>query len=111
MHRFRQIGVEHAVHLRLIVEEVHLAGGAVHVQVDGALRLGSEMGEIRQTPNARGVALRARRRQESGKRGGADANGAATKKVSSREGRRILFEWIWAHIKLLLRCPPLDGEG
>ena len=43
VNRFRQVFVEHLLHLRLIVEGFHLRRRAHQVKIDAALRLGREM--------------------------------------------------------------------
>ena len=73
-----QVLVVHLLHLRLVVEEVHLGGAADHVEVDDALGLGEVL-----------RADRARRRmgegatEQAGQRGGAEGVGARAEEAAT----------------------------
>ncbi len=51
--RIGQVLIEHLLHLRLVVEGLHLRRRADQMQIDAALRLGREMREARQSGSVR----------------------------------------------------------
>ena len=73
-----QVLVEHLLHLRLIVEEVHLGGAADHVEVDDALGLWL----VLRTDCARG-GVRERATEQAGQRGGAEGVGARAEEAAT----------------------------
>jgi hypothetical protein len=73
----RQVLVEHLLHLRLVVVEVHLRRAAVHEQVDEVLRL---RGEVRRELLRESVA-----REQRSERGGPDAGGRHPEEPAPRD--------------------------
>ena len=73
-----QVLVVHLLHLRLVVEEVHLGGAADHVEVDDALGLGQM---LRADRARRGVGHRAA--EQARERGGAEGVGARAEEAAS----------------------------
>ncbi len=91
--RIRQILVEENIHLRLVVEEVHLRRALVHEQVDGPLRLGCEVRQAGQTADgARGMNLAGRRGQDRGQGCGAEAEGGLAEEMAAGDGLKLFLE-------------------
>ena len=83
--RVGQVLVEPLVHLRLVVEQVHLRRAADHVQIDDVLGLGRRSAGRRRAPRRRrrrvAGAAHGAVRQQRGQRGRAEGVGAAARRT------------------------------